>query len=739
MRPIYGVIFILLLLCTSTKAQTMLLLPTAKFTTENNIDFAKPDYIDSNWTTIKTGLNWEYQGFENYNGYAWYRMPFHINDRMLEKSVWKDSIKINLGCIDDCAEIYLNGQLINKSGSFPDEKEGYITTWNVAQEIHLSVDDPLLNWTGSNMLAIKVYDGGGGGGLFKNSAYVKIIDILDKVSVQMEKSSNDKIKIKITNKNTESVNGLLQIINLKKGAKLVYTIKEPKLLKANTSTEYIVEDNAINNAKKILVSFIEQTNQNEITYMFHIPYILTPQPKKEPVINTPNAYGVRPNHTVIYRIPVSGDRPMEFSISNLPKGLLLHKTKGIITGSMDKEQKLELHITAKNKFGNATKTMLLQCGSTIALTPPMGWNSWNCWGLSVNEEKVKASTQAMIDKGLVNYGWSYINIDDGWEAATRASDGSIQTNTKFPNMKRLGDWIHEQGLKFGIYSSPGNKTCGDFLGSYQHELQDANTYNEWGVDYLKYDWCSYNEVFKQEEDTSLAAYKKPYLVMQAALQKQPRDIVYSLCQYGMKNVWEWGATVGGNCWRTTGDIEDTWESLYGIGFSQTKQQAYAKPGNWNDADMMIVGNIGWGENLHGTKLTPDEQYTHVSLWSLLNNPLLIGCDMSSMDAFTINLLTNNEVIAINQNTFATPATPIDAKNKQTQIWIKQLSAKEYAIGLFNITNKEATITIKWNALGFKNNPSVRDAWRQKDEGVFDKNYSVEVPAHGVKLIVCTFL
>jgi hypothetical protein len=178
-------------------------------------------------------------------------------------------------------------------------------------------------------------------------------------------------------------------------------------------------------------------------------------------------------------------------------------------------------------------------------------------------------------------------------------------------MKKLGDWLHSNGLKFGIYSSPGTQTCGGFLGSYQHETLDAATYASWGIDYLKYDWCSYDQVYNSEKDSSLAAYQKPYRVMQAALEQQPRDIAYSLCQYGMQDVWKWGASVNGNCWRTTGDIEDTWESLSGIGFNQNKQYPYAGPGHWNDPDMMIVGQVGWGENLHPSRLSPDEQYAHM--------------------------------------------------------------------------------------------------------------------------------
>ncbi|MEZ5028679.1 MAG: glycoside hydrolase family 27 protein [Ferruginibacter sp.] len=288
-------------------------------------------------------------------------------------------------------------------------------------------------------------------------------------------------------------------------------------------------------------------------------------------------------------------------------------------------------------------------------------------------------------------------------------------------------------MKFGIYSSPGTKTCGNYLGSYQHEAQDAKSYANWGVDYLKYDWCSYDSVFAAEKDTSLAAYKKPYTLMGEILKNQNRDIVFSLCQYGMKNVWEWGATVNGNTWRTTGDITDTWESLSSIGFNQTSQYAYAAPGRWNDPDMMIVGEVGWGDNLHPTRLTVDEQYTHVSLWCLLSAPLLIGCDLSKLDDFTLNLLTNDEVIAVDQDVLGKQAKQI-IKTADYQVWLKELEDGSKAIGIFNVSSKDDVVRFYWSDIGLSNSQKVRDLWRQKDIGNFDGMFATKVAAHGVTLI-----
>ena len=308
----------------------------------------------------------------------------------------------------------------------------------------------------------------------------------------------------------------------------------------------------------------------------------------------------------------------------------------------------------------------------------MGWNSWNCFACDVNEANVRAAADAMVASGLINHGWTYINIDDCWEAG-RDADGNVLSNQKFPDMKALTDYVHSKGLKIGLYSSPGPKTCAGHEGSYKHEELDARRYGEWGFDYLKYDWCSYGEIVPNPDHDG---FMKPYQVMRAALDKVPRDIVFSLCQYGMGNVWEWGAQVGGNCWRTTGDITDTWSSMAGIGFGQAGHEKFAGPGHWNDPDMLVVGYVGWSAKVRPTRLTPNEQYTHISLWCLLCSPLLIGCDMTKLDDFTLNLLTNDEVLDVSQDPLGRQAGRI-AKNGSLEIWAKDLEDGSKAVGLFN--------------------------------------------------------
>ena len=467
--------------------------------------------------------------------------------------------------------------------------------------------------------------------------------------------------------------------------------------------------------------------------------ILTPKPSLSPKINGPNVYGVRPHNPFLYKIPATGERPIEFSAENLPDGLIINQAIGIITGEISKKGQYIITLKASNKFGVSEKKFRIVCGDKIALTPPLGWNSWNCFAGSVSDKKVRSAAEAMIKSGLADHGWTYINIDDFWETQPgsddptlqgepRDSNGFINPNKRFPDMKALGDFIHDKGLKMGIYSSPGPLTCGGCTASFQHENQDAQKYGEWGVDYLKYDWCSYDG-----DRNNLSDLKKPYFVMRDALNKVNRDIVYSLCQYGMGDVWKWGASVGGNSWRTTGDITDTWQSMSGIAFSQAGHEKYAGPGHWNDPDMLVVGMVGWGENLHPTRLTPNEQYTHISMWCLLDSPLLIGCDMTRLDEFTLNLLTNDEVLAVSQDSLGRQASRI-SQYGEAEVWAKDLEDGSKAVGLFNRGNNKIDVIADFNLLGLKGKCLIRDLWRQKDVGEFENNYKVSVPSHGVVLV-----
>jgi alpha-galactosidase len=469
--------------------------------------------------------------------------------------------------------------------------------------------------------------------------------------------------------------------------------------------------------------------------------ILTPKPSPEPRINGPKVYGVRPGHDFLYRIPATGKKPISYAVTGLPDGLTVDKTSGIISGKVKKPGKYETTLVAKNKLGADKRKFTIVVGDQIALTPPLGWNSWNCFACAIDQDKVKAAADAMVNSGLADYGWSYINIDDCWMVKpdsddpivggkTRDEQGNYNSNKKFPDIKGLTDYVHSKGLKVGIYSGPGPKTCAGYEACYLHEEADALQFAKWGFDYLKYDWCDYEKIAK---DHSLAELKKPYTVMRNALDKAGRDIVYSLCQYGMGDVWEWGEEVGGNCWRTTGDITDDWSSMESIGFGQAGKEKYAGPGHWNDPDMLVVGMVGWGPNLHPTRLSPNEQYTHISLWSLLASPLLIGCDMTQMDDFTLNLLTNSEVLDINQDPLGKQASRV-LQLSNMEIWKKELEDGSFAVGLFNRGLFNEKIVMKWSDLGLEGKQMLRDVWKQENIGVFDQRFETSLPSHGVLLL-----
>ena len=490
--------------------------------------------------------------------------------------------------------------------------------------------------------------------------------------------------------------------------------------------------------------------------------ILTPPSPDKPRINGAKVFGVRPGSPFLFYIPATGVRPIKFSATNLPKGLKLDAKSGIITGSVAEKGTYVVTLKAKNSKGIAERNLKIVVGETIALTPPMGWNSWNVFAAEVSADKVKHATDAMVNSGLMNHGWSFINIDDYWEnnhnpkrkndltlqGDYRDAQGNVQPNARFTDMKGLADYIHSKGLKAGLYSSPGPLTCGQCAGSWQHEMQDAKTYSDWGFDYLKYDWCTYDKIARDSSQTDVPFFNNrkrkigdsvgaiyPYSLMGKALVAQKRDIVFSLCQYGMADVWKWGASVNGNCWRTTGDIVDTWKSLSGIGFNQDKCAPYSAPGHYNDPDMLILGYVGWGKP-HPTRLTPDEQYTHISLWSLLSAPLLLGCDLEKLDDFTLNLITNDEVIDIDQDPLAKGAMRVSSKDS-LDVFVKPLEDGNIAVGLFNRSVKKETVTANWQDLGITGKQTVRDLWRQKDVAVTSDKYEAEVAPHGVVLLKMT--
>ena len=365
--------------------------------------------------------------------------------------------------------------------------------------------------------------------------------------------------------------------------------------------------------------------------------------------------------------------------------------------------------------------------TTLAATPPMGWNSWNLFAGRVNDADVRATADALVSTGMKDAGYIYVNIDDTWQGQ-RDAQGNIQSNSKFPDMKALADYVHSKGLKIGIYSSPGPKTCARYEGSFDHEAQDAKTYAAWGMDYLKYDLCSFRPIMQEQAGNDPAKanqiMKQAYEKMHRALIATGRPIVFSLCQYGWDAVWQWGPSVGGNLWRTTGDINATYDRMTLIGFSQAGLAKYAGPGHWNDPDMLEVGN---------GKLTADENRLHMSLWAILAAPLLAGNDLSKMSPDTLAVLTNRDVIAIDQDPLGIQGDRV-SETGPLEIWAKPLQGGAKAVGLFNRGESALPITLKLSDVGFAQGADAKDLWAAKDLGRLHDSYTVTIPRHAVVLL-----
>ncbi len=366
-----------------------------------------------------------------------------------------------------------------------------------------------------------------------------------------------------------------------------------------------------------------------------------------------------------------------------------------------------------------------------AATPPMGWNSWNFFAGKVTDKDIRDTADLLVSTGMRDAGYMYVNIDDTWEGE-RDEQGRIQSNSKFPDMKALSDYVHAKGLKLGIYSSPGAKTCAGFAGSLGHEEQDAQTYADWGIDYLKYDLCSYGEVMRQQAGNDAAAQSKlmrqAYEKMHQAILKTGRPVVYSLCQYGWDSVWQWGPSVGANLWRTTGDISANFDRMSLIGRSQAGLAKFAAPGHWNDPDMLEVGN---------GKLTHDENVTHMTLWAMLAAPLIAGNNLTLMTGEVGAILENKDVIAIDQDALGKQGDRVFAEGP-VEIWAKPLTDGRKAIAIFNFADTPSEmrgISLHLKEIGFPGRVSARDVWAGKELGKIGDEWKTTLPKHGVVLLV----
>ena len=711
-----------------------------KFKTGDNISWASKEFDDKEWPAISPLREYEYQGYRGYDGFSWYRCNFNLPSQLHNQSFLKDSLRLVLAKIDDADEAFLNGISIGKTGRLPDNPAGFIAAADKRRVYVLPWNHPAINWDGNNVIAVRVFDWKNEGGMWGETPSVGMLDVPDYANINTEtpyvfsEAGFIKKNIIVENNYDKKMTGVLAMDLVSENGK---KIRQSAILTINSNGtgahlfKFKREENAT-----VIFSFKENSSGKSISVIGKTPYLLTPKPSKLPNITNPTVFGARPGNPFLFTVVATGKRPIQFSAKGLPDGLKINANNGQITGTVNTKGDYIVTFSATNSLGKGEKKINIKIGEQISLTPPMGWNSWNCWGVSVSDEKVRSSANALVKTGLSNYGWTYINIDDGWQKERDSLTGTIVANDKFPDMATLTSYIHSLGLKMGIYSSPGPLTCGGYTGSWQHEAADVETYRKWGIDYLKYDWCSYtNIVGGSPEQWDIPTLQKPYLLIDSVIRHTKRDIVNSICQYGLGDVWKWGYKVGGNLWRTTDDIVDTWESVSSIGFNQDKTAPYAQPGGWNDPDMLTIGRVGWGDKLRQTRLTCSEQYTEFTLWSMLSAPLLIGCDISQIDDFTFNLLSNTEVLAIDQDPLGKAALPI-LKTKDGQIWLKQLADGSKVIALINLADTDREMKVDLKEMGLGGKLTLRDVWKQKNVAKVNAGdtYSTKVYSHGVVLI-----
>ena len=385
--------------------------------------------------------------------------------------------------------------------------------------------------------------------------------------------------------------------------------------------------------------------------------------------------------------------------------------------------------SAKAK-ARSSASQMPRMATSVAATPPMGWNSWNYFAEKVTDKDIRDSADEIVSTGMKDAGYIYVNIDDTWEGK-RDETGLLHTNDKFPDMKALADYVHSKGLKLGIYSGPGNKTCAGYPASLGHEEQDAKMYADWGIDYLKYDLCSFIPDVMQKQAPNDKAKQmelmhEAYVKMGKALKATGRPIVFSLCQYGWDSSWEWAPALGGNSWRTTGDIEANWNSMYSILSEQAGLEKYAGPGHWNDPDMLEVGN---------GSLRLGENRVHFSMWAMLSAPLLAGNDLPHMKPEIKAILTNKDVIALDQDKLGRQASRVYSEG-EVDVWVKHLSGGATAVAIVNAGSDRVSthpFHLSLAKLGITGPVKGKDLWTGKDVELKD-GMPIEMPGHDILLV-----
>lgn len=471
-------------------------------------------------------------------------------------------------------------------------------------------------------------------------------------------------------------------------------------------------------------------------------FVLTPDESLLPRIHGKSVYGAKPGSEIRHYIPISGIEPINVTMSQLPPGLYFDSTYRVIRGSIAKSGSYPLTIIAENPLGKTEHAFTFRIGDTISYSAPIGWSSWYAHWEYVTEQDMYKAAHALRSSGLQDYGFEYVLIDDGWQDTSHsASINGLKPAKKFPNLPKLIDSLHTLGFKVGIYSSPGSNTCVLLPGSLGHEAQDAEYFCSLKADLVKYDWCGYQTVYdsllKTNQFSPEELAKAPYAQLGTLLSACNQDIFFMICQYGNNDVWKWGRSVGGHAWRTTTDIQDNWWSMSNIvGFRQAGLEAYAGHNGWNDMDHLRMGYSQPFPFTKKTELTAHEQYTQVSLWALLNSPLIISMHMDSIDAFTLQLLKNHEVLSMHQDPLGIQGARV-FKNIWQEIWTKPLSHGGIAIGFFNRDDVgEQMMSITRESLGLSKDIQyiIKDIWTHQELGILGEELQFSIPSHGVKLL-----
>jgi len=502
---------------------------------------------------------------------------------------------------------------------------------------------------------------------------------------------------------------------------------------------------------------------------------VTPWNTGTPAIHGPALTGAAAGKPFRYAIPATGERPLKFSAERLPAGLTLHPGTGQITGCAAADGQYRVLLKAENPHGQAEKEFDIIIGKGLALTPPMGWNSWNAWRRWVDDAKVRAAAENMVSSGLAARGYTYINIDSCWQGERGGKHNAIQPNRKFPDMPALSDFIHGNGLKFGIYSTPwvcpwgcfkeealaewggGNltgcsagpmdpayahdftKEYGKYVGMEKYEANDVAQWIEWNVDYLKYDWAPTDPVCLER--------------MGRLLKNAPRDIVLSICTAAkladVEACKKWA-----NLWRGARDTQDSWNNILVTGFYAEENnllenwRPQAGPGGWYDLDLLALGpQFNTKESTTPCKLTTEEQITHMSYWALYPSPIFLSCNLANLDDFTLRLFGNEEIIAVNQDRLGQPAVRIKETRRQAfasskpqsenRVHARHLADGSMALGLFNLSDHPDEVTISLGDLEISGSVAVRNLWERKELGKMEGQIMLAVPAHGAQMLKVT--